>query len=112
VNTIDPSTERAARAFISAIEKLYPVTGAILFGSRARGDHSAGSDADLAVLLPGVHDSTINTMLEMIDAAYAVELESGIVVSPLPIWQDQWDHPEHFSNPSLIRNIQRDGIPL
>jgi predicted nucleotidyltransferase len=112
VNKLDPSTERAARAFISAIGKLYPVTGAILFGSRARGDHSAGSDADLAILLPGVHGSTINTMLEMIDAAYAIELESGIVVSPLPIWQDQWDHPEHFSNPSLIRNIQRDGIPL
>jgi uncharacterized protein len=48
----------------------------------------------------------------MIDAAYAVELESGIVVSPLPIWQDQWEHPEQFSNPSLLRNIQREGVRL
>jgi predicted nucleotidyltransferase len=86
--------------------------GAVIFGSRARGDHSADSDADLAVLLAGVHGSTVNTMLEMIDAAYAVELESGIVVSPLPIWQDEWDHPEQFSNPSLLRNIQREGVRL
>ncbi len=112
MNTLDPSTERAARAFLRAIEKLYPVTGAVVFGSRARGDHAADSDADLAVLLPGVHGSTVNTMLEMIDAAYEVELESGIVVSPLPIWQDQWDHPERFSNPSLLRNIQREGVRL
>ena len=112
MNTLDPSTERAARAFLSAIGKLYPVMGALVYGSRARGDHTADSDADLAVLLPGVHGSTVNTMLEMIDAAYAVELESGIVVSPLPIWQDQWDHPEQFSNPSLLRNIQREGVLL
>ncbi len=112
MNTLDPSTERAARAFLSAIGKVYPVMGAVIFGSRARGDHSADSDADLAVLLAGVHGSTVNTMLEMIDAAYAVELESGIVVSPLPIWQDEWDHPEQFSNPSLLRNIQREGVRL
>jgi predicted nucleotidyltransferase len=112
VNMLDPSTERAARTFLSAIGKLYPVMGAVVYGSRARGDHTADSDADLAVLLPGVHGSTVNTMLEMIDAAYAVELESGIVVSPLPIWQDQWDHPEQFSNPSLLRNIQREGVRL
>jgi predicted nucleotidyltransferase len=112
LNALDPSTERAARAFLSAIEKLYPVVGAVIYGSRARGDHKPDSDADLAVLLPGPHGSTVNTMLDMIDAAYAVELESGIVVSPLPIWQDQWEHPEQFSNPGLLRNIQREGVRL
>jgi predicted nucleotidyltransferase len=112
VNMLDPSTERAARTFLSAIRKLYPVMGGVVFGSRARGDYRADSDTDIAVLLPGDHGSTVNTMMAMIDAAYEVELESGIVISPLPIWQDQWDHPESFSNPSLLRNIQRDGIPL
>lgn len=112
MNTLDSSTEKAARAFLSAIAKLYPITGAVVFGSRARGDHKADSDADLAVLLPGNHGSTVNTMLEMIDAAYAVELESGIAISPLPIWQDQWEHPEQFSNPRLLQNIQREGVPL
>jgi predicted nucleotidyltransferase len=108
----DPPTEQAARAFLSAIKKLYPVLGAVIYGSRARGDHRANSDVDLAVLLPGPHGSTVNTMLDMIDAAYAVELESGLIVSPLPIWQDQWEHAEQFSNPGLLRNIQREGVRL
>jgi len=54
----------------------------------------------------------VNTMLDMIDDAYDVELASGVVVSPLPVWQDQWEHPERFSNPDLLRNIQKDGVPL
>ncbi len=112
MSTLDPSTERAAQAFLAAIQVLYPVTGAVLFGSRARGDHKTDSDADLAVLLPGPHGSTVKTMLEMVDAAYQVELESGIVVSPLPIWQDEWDHPERFSNPGLLHRIKREGIRL
>ncbi len=112
MNTLDPSVERAARAFLSAIEKLYPVNGAFIFGSRARGDDKPDSDADLAVLLAGPQGSTVDKMLEMIGAAYEIELESGIVVSPLPIWQEQWDHPERFSNPGLLRNIKRDGVRL
>jgi len=33
----------------------YDVLGAVLFGSRARADHHADSDADLALLLRGDH---------------------------------------------------------
>jgi hypothetical protein len=81
----------------------------IVFNSRARGDHKADSGA----LLTGLHNSTVNTMFEMIDATYAVELERGIIVSSLlPTWQNQWDHPEQFSNPGLLRNIQREGVRL
>jgi len=96
VNMLDPSTERAARAFVNAIEKLPPVVGAVMYGSRARGDHKPDSDADFAILLLGPQGSTVNTILDMIDAAYAVELESGIFVSPLPIWPDQPRIPRWF----------------
>ena len=36
---LDPETERAARAFPQRLEGKYPVIEAIVFGSRARGDH-------------------------------------------------------------------------
>jgi len=39
-------------------------------------------------------------------------LDSGIRIQPLPIWQEEWDHPENYSNPSLLRNIQNEGIVL
>jgi len=109
---MDQATEVAARAFLRSIGERFPVAGGILFGSRARDGAREDSDADVAVLLTGEPGSAVTTMLEMVDAAYQVELASGIVISPLPVWQRQWEHPEEFSNPALLRAIQRDGVRL
>ena len=51
---IDPDTERAVQLFLARIEASYALVGARLYGSRARGDHDAHSDADVAVFLQGV----------------------------------------------------------
>lgn len=42
---IDPATARAARAFLERTAHQYAVAGAILFGSRVRGDFRSDSDA-------------------------------------------------------------------
>ena len=39
-------------------------------------------------------------------------LDTEILVSPLPIWEEEWAHPEAYSNPRLLKNIQRDGLAL
>lgn len=109
---IDPQTEAAARRFLGLIAGRYDVAGAILFGSRARGTHRPDSDADLAVLLKGAHSPRAPIVLAMADAAYDVLLETGIDISPLPIWVDQWERPETFSNPHLLRNIAAEGVRL
>ncbi len=67
---------------------------------------------DVAVLLKGVPGKFIATKLAMDDLAYEVLLETGIRISPLPIWSEEWAYPENYSNPSLITNIQREGIRL
>jgi len=41
-----------------------------------------------------------------------VLLETGVNISPLPVWVDQWEHPETFSNPRLLINIAREEILL
>jgi antitoxin ChpS len=46
------------------------------------------------------------------DVAYAVLLETGIRIQPLPVWEVEWAHPECYSNPQLLANIARDGIRL
>jgi hypothetical protein len=33
-------------------------------------------------------------------------------VQRLPLWADELKRPDAFSNPALIRNIQRDGMRL
>ena len=41
-----------------------------------------------------------------------VLLETGINISPLPVWVDEWDHPETYSNPRLLQNIAAEGVSL
>ena len=109
---IDPATLRAARAFIAKVASQYDLAGAILFGSRGRGDFHPGSDADIAVLLHGVPGHRVDAALKMADIAFDVMLETGLLVEAIPLWEDEWEHPERFSNPALIENIRREGVRL
>lgn len=76
----------------------------ILFGSRARRNHRHDSDADLAVLLHGESGRRVDAPLWMADIAFDVMLETGALVEAIPLWEDEWEHPERFSNPALIEN--------
>jgi predicted nucleotidyltransferase len=111
-SSVDVDTARATRAFVERVAAQYPISGAILFGSRARGSYRPDSDADIAVLLRGHRGKFVDTKLAMADIAYEVLLETGVRVQPLPIWEDDWEHPESHSNPGLLQNISRDGIRL
>lgn len=86
--------------------------GAIVYGSRARGTHRPDSDADVAVLLNGEHLRFLTTKLAMADVAFEVLLDTGINISPLPVWVDEWEKPENYSNPALLRSIAKEGICL
>jgi predicted nucleotidyltransferase len=112
MTAIEPTTERAARAFLHRVTRQYDVTGAILFGSRARGDYRSDSDADIAVLLAGEAGEFFGTQRALSDIAYDVLLDTNIRIQALPIWQAEWDHPDRYSNPCLLRNIRREGITL
>lgn len=109
---IDHGTEEAVRRFLGLIAGSYDTAGAILFGSRARGTHRPDSDADLAVLLRGEHQRFLPTKLAMSDVAFDVLLETGINISPLPVWLDEWEHPETYSNPDLLQNIAKEGVRM
>lgn len=109
---IDSDTLDAANSFITRVARKFSLTNAILFGSRARGSYRSDSDADIAVLLSGKKGKFLPTKLEMADIAYDVLLETGIRIQPLPIWEDEWEHPERYSNPYLLQNIQQEGVRL
>ena len=109
---IDRNTDQALERFMALVARQYRTRGAILYGSRARGDHGPASDADLLVLLEGEHQRFIPTKLALTDLAYDVLLDTGLYISALPVWTDEWDHPEAWFNPDLLRNIAREGIRL
>ena len=110
--SLPPDIAQAAKLFLGRVRARYPVHSALLFGSRARGSGRNDSDADVAVVLQGRKGDFVPTKLAMADLAYEVLLETGVHVQPLPIWQEEWEHPEKHRNPRLLRNIGRDGIPL
>lgn len=109
---LDPEIESAASSFLAQIAGRYDVLRAILFGSRARHEHQPDSDVDIALLLRGRAGPFLATKLDMADIAYDVLLETGIRVQPLPIWEEEWAHPENYPNPRLLQNIDREGILL
>lgn len=102
----------AARDFAKRVSLSWPLRGALLFGSQARGSAHAGSDTDVAVLLNGEPGDFVATKLALDDVAYDVLLESGIRIQPLPIWEYEWAHPDSYLNPRLLRNIAREGLAL
>ncbi len=112
VPKIDPATDQAARAFLTRVLRRFDLAGAILFGSRARRNFHPESDADVAVLLRGQTGKFLPTKLELADMAYDVLLETGIRVQAFPIWEDEWAHPERYSNPRLLHNIKHEGVRL
>jgi hypothetical protein len=46
------------------------------------------------------------------DLAYDVLLETGVLIQSLPIWEDDWNHPERHLSPALLRNISREGVRM
>lgn len=109
---IDADTLNAAQLFIARIAEQYNVVNAVLYGSRARRTHKPDSDADIAIVLRGPHGQRFDVVVNMAGIAFDVLLESGVLVGPLPLWENEWAYPEQFNNPALIENIQREGVLL
>lgn len=112
VKTIEPKTHQAARLFVARIGDQYPIDQTLIYGSRARGDHSLASDIDIAIILDEPNSRMMEVALDMADTAYDILMETGLFISPLPVWIAQWNDPDSHNNPWLIRAIKRDGIAL
>ena len=64
------------------------------------------------MVLKGEHGKRSTTAIDMAGIAFEVMLETGILVEALPLWSGEMEHPEQFSDPDLIRAIQREGVGL
>lgn len=109
---IDHNTGEAIRRFLALIASRYDMAGAIVYGSRARGTYRPDSDADVAVILKGGRQRLLPVTLAMADVAYDVLLETGINISPLPVWLEEWEQPEKHANPALLYTIAKEGVRL
>jgi len=111
-NPLPQNVDQAAHRFTAAVAREFDMADALVFGSQARGEGRPDSDVDIAVLLHGSPGRRIDAALRMASIAFDVLLETGIVIEPLPLWEDEWIHPERFANPALLKRIRREGIVL
>ena len=108
----DDATAATLVAFRGRLERRYGerLRGLVLFGSRALGYFHAESDADLAVFLDPVRDP-IGAQMDMAGDAYAVFLETGILVEPWAFGGSPAD-PLRDRALDLLHAVQTEGVPL
>ena len=112
MSILDPSVERAAKDFLARAAQHHQCSQAFLFGSYARGDYNPSSDVDIALVLADDTKPVFTWARELAGIAYDVLLDTGVLIQPIPIRLDDWNHPEQHPNPALIATIQREGRPL
>jgi len=111
--TPENRTNIALQAFKAILVRRYGrhLEAALLFGSRARGDHRLDSDADVAVFLDTVADP-IQEQWDLIDESYPILLSSGINIQPWVFEADSLTHPEGHRASQLIKSVQKDGVRI
>ena len=106
--------EDALGAFAADLRSHYgPRLAAVyLFGSRARGEGRADSDADVAVILNDASVRFWDEKTVLIDLAYEHILDSGIHIQAWPFTRSEWERPQGHPHERLLRSARRDACEL
>ena len=91
------------------IRKVSPDAKIILYGSEARGESKPDSDIDVLILVDK-ESLSCKDITAIMDPIYDIELETGVLISPLVYTQKQWEN-RPFKTPFYI-NLMNEGIRL
>lgn len=108
-------TERAALdAFVAGVRAHYGARlhGVLVFGSRARGDHTPASDVDVAIILADGDWEFWDERMRLVDQTLDALLDAGLLIQPWPFSKRSWLEPTRHSNPRLVAAARRDARPV
>lgn len=94
--------------FKQHLETITEVRRMIVFGSRARGDSSPGSDLDVFIELPGL---SYELRDKIFNIAWELSYENEIVISTLLATSKMMVNSPFAANP-ILRTIQTEGIAV
>jgi predicted nucleotidyltransferase len=94
--------------FKQRLEAITEVKQMIVFGSRARGDSSPGSDLDVFIELPGLSHELRDKIFNI---AWELSFENEIVISTLLATSKMLVNSPLAANP-ILRTIQAEGVAV
>lgn len=93
------------------VKDINPTAETILYGSQARGEATANSDIDVLILLEGTGEKPSILQEESLKwPLYELELETGVLISPLIMLKKQW-YNRTIKTP-FYYNVMNEGIRL
>jgi predicted nucleotidyltransferase len=99
---------QTALAFKRRVAVLVPVLQLSVFGSRARGDASDGSDLDVFLVVDHI-DSDLRKRIS--EVAWEVGFENDVVLSTFVVTTEQLERGPMGASP-IIRQIEKEGVRL
>lgn len=109
ISSLTNVERKAVREFKEKIVAEFPDAKLILYGSKARGDHSIDSDIDL--LLVGPYKKNAENRSKIGDLAFDVNYKFGTGISCIMQEEKGWEDLEHVNAPFLV-NVRSEGIIL
>lgn len=82
----------------------------ILYGSYARGDYNKKSDIDIMILSDLSFKEIEDYRDKISDIAYDIELDTGIILSPVIKNIEKYNSRIHFV--PFYKNVQKEGVVL
>ena len=93
----------------STVAETDPRATVILYGSYARGDYNEDSDIDVLILVDK-EKVTTEEEEQFMYSLYKVELQEGVVISPLVYPRQYWEHERRVT--PFSENVQAEGVVL
>ena len=101
--------KRAIEEAVAALKERFELEGAVLFGSKARGDDDRYSDVDLLLITRRpLHWREEKAVVELL---FDVGIKHGVIFSPLFVSSEEWNGGQFTSFP-VYKEIIRDGAMI
>jgi len=101
------TTDQILMAIKRSVQATDPDATLILYGSYARGEQDADSDIDILVLIDK-DKVTIEDRQRIGHPIYNLELETGVMISPIIFSKKQWGNGYRKYTP-FYNNVTKDG---